>query len=179
MAMASGIPRQRRSIEAAMPIDNSIMLLLAVPQILASGTTNSVQSPKRSRLHGRSGYFDLVQSSFIGSHAMTVGAINGPDGLFEVDFVGTRPDAEYRFLYKDGTEHFFFIANFNLQPTVNWVIVSANLESNAPFKTVPARGAILKRNIELFFKTRNWTNPSQPGDAGTAATPVAFQWRIV
>ena len=110
---------------------------------------------------------------------MAAGQINGPNGPFEVDFVRSHPDGVLRFSYKDDQEQFFFLAEFHTQPPINWVVVGASLGSGVLFKTRADREAVLRQNIELFFKTRRWTDPSKPGDASTAATPITFQWRIV
>ena len=99
------------------------------------------------------------------------GRIEGPDGPFEVVFTGTWPDWLHQYSYADTQEQCSFMAEFNVQPTIHWVIVSTTSKNLS-------REPVLRRNIELFFKTRDWTSPSQPGDASTAATPVTFRWKL-
>lgn len=110
---------------------------------------------------------------------MTAEQISGPNGSFEVDFVRSHPDDVLRFSYKVDQEQFFFLAEFHTQSPINWVVVGASSGSGALFKTRTDREVVLRQNIELFFKTRRWTDPSKSGDASTAVTPVTFQWRIV
>jgi hypothetical protein len=53
------------------------------------------------------------------------------------------------------------------------------VESGLAFKTSKDNEEILRRNIELFFKTRHWIRPWLPRDANSATVTVIFSWSKV
>jgi hypothetical protein len=108
------------------------------------------------------------------------GAIDGPNGRFEVACVDERADSEYCFLYQDEKSRFYFNAELVRQPTLSFKVTRASMSEwfGAPFSAFGAREEVLRRNIELFFKTRDWLHPWKPGNEASAAMATTFEWNI-
>jgi hypothetical protein len=113
---------------------------------------------------------------------LPVAMIDGPDGAFQIAFAGINRDSGTSYFYQDERVRFGFLVEKHLTGElsidVKWA-TAAGVESGLAFKTSKDIEEILRRNIELFFKTRHWIRPWLPRDANSSAVTVIFSWSIV
>jgi len=113
---------------------------------------------------------------------LRVAAIDGPDGRFWIAFGGMRREEGSDYFYEDTRGRFWFWAECDYRQTPpRWEVKNATqqMQHGGLFKSSPLDEAFFRRNIEFFFKTRDWTGPWRPGDASTANVPVIFSWSVV
>jgi hypothetical protein len=108
------------------------------------------------------------------------GVIDGPNGRFELACVGVRADREYCFLYQDENSRFYFNAELTRQPRLSVKVTKASMREwfGAPFSAFGTREEVLRRNIELFFKTRDWLHAWEPANEASSGMATTFEWNI-
>jgi hypothetical protein len=109
-----------------------------------------------------------------------MGAMSQGRTVFEIAFAGGDKDGNHYWFYQDLHGRLCFFAELSRKPVINWSITGAmtGVRCGLPFWTSQNNEAIIRQNIEFFFKTRAWTTPVRPGDESTAKTPVTFSWKI-
>lgn len=101
-----------------------------------------------------------------------IAEIDGPNGTFGIAFGGTTKEALY-YLYRDSKHRFFFYADVNPKP-----IWRVTVESTSGISVSREEEALLRGNIDFFFRTRDNIRPAKEAPAGGAAEIVDFKWRV-
>jgi hypothetical protein len=118
------------------------------------------------RREGNTTMKDLNDPSF------KIAEIDGPNGTFGIAFGGTTKENLY-YLYRDSKYRFFFYADVNPKP-----IWRVTVESTSGISVSHEEEALLRKNIDFFFRTRDNIRPEQQARAGAAAEVVEFTWRV-
>ena len=106
--------------------------------------------------------------------------IHGPNGEFDVAFVGTDKDGVRSYFYHNENVHFFLLVELHTQPEPSWQVTSAgNPRPESPLKVDANYEAVLRQDIEFFFKTRDWSQPEKAAEEGIKDWPVTFSWGAV
>jgi hypothetical protein len=108
----------------------------------------------------------------INDPSFKIAEIDGPNGSFGIAFGGTTKEALY-YVYRDSKYRFFFYADVNPKP-----IWRVTVESTSGISVSREEEARLRKNIDFFFRTRDFARPTQEAPAGGAAEIVEFQWRV-
>jgi hypothetical protein len=108
----------------------------------------------------------------VSSNDFKIAKIDGPDGEFGIAFGGTTKEGFY-YLYQDEKRRFLFFVDINPKPV--WTVT---VESTSGLHVTHDEEAALKKNIEFFFKTRDFSYPDRKAPEGGAAELVTFQWGI-